>query len=115
MIHIHEGKAASSGKPIINLFPLGSTAFPSGVSPFKIPAGMTYKIAGSFNESALDMALETVGPAYDVAKFVTVSCCQLPTPCGCTQACLPACTSELPWHCSRPALPGVYVTLSGVP
>jgi hypothetical protein len=73
MIHIHEGKSANSGAPIINLFPLGSTAFPSGVSPFKIPAGMTYKIAGSFNESALELAVETVGPTYNVAKFVTVS------------------------------------------
>jgi hypothetical protein len=71
MIHIHRGKKATGGPPVVNLFPIGSTAFPATWSPFTVPAGQTYQIFSHFGEAALELGT-TINATYSFADFEQV-------------------------------------------
>lgn len=90
MVHIHRNKTDPGGLPVVNLFPLGSTVFPNTWTGFPVVAGESYKIAGSFNESALELGTllnaQDDSTPYTLAEFIDVSPAWLPL--SLSRACL---------------------------
>ncbi len=78
MVHIHRNNTTPGGAPVVNLFPLGSLVFPNTWTGFNVVAGESYKIAGSFNASALELGelqdAQGDSSPYTLEEFIDVSC-----------------------------------------
>jgi hypothetical protein len=55
MIHVHRGLLADGGAPVVNLFPIGSDAFPATWTSFSVPAGKSYQMFGTFTDTDVNI------------------------------------------------------------